>query len=84
MFHQAYASDNQAWNSAVGLGTDAGGRYGARGGERERAIGGKSYASAIGNGLKWLAEHQGDNGSFAKVNNNGQHNGHSLLYVKIE
>lgn len=64
VFHQAYASDNQAGNMAVGLGGGAGGRYGTRGRGRERAIGGKTYASAIGNGLKWLAEHQRDNGSF--------------------
>jgi hypothetical protein len=56
------AFDSNQWNSAVGLGGGAGGRYGGRGGGRGGRGGGKSYAQAIDAGLKWLANHQDEEG----------------------
>jgi len=57
------AFDSNQWNSAVGLGGGAGGRYGGRGGGRG-GKGGKSYAAAIDAGLKWLANHQDEDGKW--------------------
>ena len=57
------AFDSNQWNSAVGLGGGAGGRYGGRGGGRG-GKGGKQYAAAIDAGLKWLANHQDEDGKW--------------------
>ncbi len=57
------AFDSNQWNSAVGLGGGAGGRYGGRGGRGGKG-GGKSYAAAIDAGLKWLANHQDEDGKW--------------------
>ncbi len=57
------AFDSNQWNSAVGLGGGAGGRYGGRGSGRG-GRGGKSYAAAIDAGLKWLANHQDEDGKW--------------------
>ncbi|MFK7741314.1 MAG: prenyltransferase/squalene oxidase repeat-containing protein [Planctomycetota bacterium] len=58
------AFDSNQWNSAVGLGGGAGGAYGGRRGGRGGKGGGKSYAAAIDAGLKWLANHQDDDGKW--------------------
>jgi hypothetical protein len=59
------AFDSNQWNSAVGLGGGAGGRYGGRGGGRGGlGSGGKSTAAAIEAGLKWLVDHQDEDGKW--------------------
>ncbi|MBL8749431.1 MAG: hypothetical protein JNK78_09730 [Planctomycetes bacterium] len=59
------AFDSNQWNSAVGLGGGAGGRYGGRGGGgKGGGKGGKSYAEAIDAGLKWLKDHQDEDGKW--------------------
>ncbi|MBM4060376.1 MAG: terpene cyclase/mutase family protein [Planctomycetes bacterium] len=58
------AFDSNQWNSAVGLGGGAGGRYGSRGGGGKRAAGGKTYAEAIDAGLQWLKDHQDEDGKW--------------------
>jgi hypothetical protein len=58
------AFDSNQWNSAVGLGGGAGGRYGGRGGKGGKGGGGKSYAAAIDAGLKWLKDHQDEDGKW--------------------
>ncbi|MBM3962283.1 MAG: hypothetical protein FJ306_10340, partial [Planctomycetes bacterium] len=58
------AFDSNQWNSAVGLGGGAGGRYGGRGGGGKKGGGGKSYAENIDAGLKWLKDHQDEDGKW--------------------
>ncbi|MBK8978871.1 MAG: terpene cyclase/mutase family protein [Planctomycetes bacterium] len=57
------AFEGSAWNSAIGLGGGAGGKYGGRGGGRRAMVGGgKQTAVAIELGLTWLATHQDEDG----------------------
>lgn len=57
------AFDSNQWNSAVGLGGGAGGKYGGRGGGRGKGFkGGKQTARAIEDALKWLKDHQDEDG----------------------
>ena len=59
------AFDSNQWNSAVGLGGGAGGRYGGRGGGRGAgAPGGKATAQAIEAALRWLQDHQDEDGKW--------------------
>jgi hypothetical protein len=58
------AFDSNQWNSAVGLGGGAGGKYGGRGGGGKGKGGGKSYAAAIDAGLRWLKDHQDEDGKW--------------------
>ncbi len=58
------AFDSNQWNSAVGLGGGAGGRYGGRGGGGRKGGGGKSYSEAIDAGLQWLKNHQDEDGKW--------------------
>jgi hypothetical protein len=57
------AFDSNQWNSAVGLGGGAGGRYGGRGRRGGKGGGGgKAYTKAIDAGLRWLKDHQDEDG----------------------
>ena len=58
------AFDSNQWNSAVGLGGGAGGRYGGRGGGHGGGSvpGGKATAQSIEAALKWLQDHQDEDG----------------------
>jgi len=60
------AFDSNQWNSAVGLGGGAGGKFGGRGGGRAglSAKGGKATARAIEDALKWLKDHQDEEGKW--------------------
>ncbi|MBL9078536.1 MAG: hypothetical protein JNL08_13585, partial [Planctomycetes bacterium] len=58
------AFDSNQWNSAVGLGGGAGGRYGGRGGGKGGKGGGKSFAESIDAGLRWLKNHQDEDGKW--------------------
>ncbi|MCR9244596.1 MAG: terpene cyclase/mutase family protein [bacterium] len=58
------AFDSNQWNSAVGMGGGAGGRYGGRGGKGGKRGGGKAYAEAIDAGLRWLKNHQDEDGKW--------------------
>lgn len=59
------AFDSNQWNTAVGLGGGAGGKFGRRGGGRKGlGGGGKSTAQAIEAGLKWLKDHQDEEGKW--------------------
>ncbi|TAH36893.1 MAG: hypothetical protein EYC70_07875 [Planctomycetota bacterium] len=53
--------DNSAWNNAVGLGGGAGGKSGIRGG-RGGARRGTPTEAAVEDALKWLADHQTEDG----------------------
>ena len=71
------AFDSNQWNSAVGMGGGAGGKYGGRGGGRGGRGGGKATARAIELGLKWLQDHQDEDGKwdcdgFMKHDENGE------------
>lgn len=59
------AFDSNQWNTAMGLGGGAGGKFGGRRGGRKRLRGkNKRAAQAIDNGLKWLKDHQDENGKW--------------------
>ncbi len=58
------AFDSNQWNSAVGLGGGAGGKYGGRGGGGKGKGGGRPYATNIDAGLQWLKNHQDDDGKW--------------------
>src|SRR5690606_9872257 len=60
------AFDSDQWNSAVGLGGGASGKFGGRGGGRGAlaAKGGKETARAIEDALKWLKDHQDEDGKW--------------------
>ncbi len=59
------AFDSNQWNAAVGLGGGAGGKYGGRGGGRGGGGGGgKATAESIEAGLKWLVDHQDEDGKW--------------------
>ncbi|MBL8722749.1 MAG: terpene cyclase/mutase family protein [Planctomycetes bacterium] len=58
------AFDSNQWNSAVGLGGGAGGKYGGRGGGKGGKGGGKAYVESIDAGLKWLKDHQDEDGKW--------------------
>ena len=61
----ASAFDGNQWNTAVGLGGGAAGKFGGRkGGRRGLAKGGKSTAEAIEAGLEWLKNHQDEDGKW--------------------
>ena len=63
------AFESNQWNSAVGLGGGAGGKYGGRGGGRGGlGRGGRGTNQAIDDGLKWLADHQDEDGSWDSDN----------------
>jgi len=62
---QESAFDSNQGNSAVGLGGGAGGRYGGRGRRGGRGGGGgKAYTQAIDAGLRWLKDHQDEDGKW--------------------
>jgi hypothetical protein len=59
------AFNSNQWNAAVGMGGGAGGKYGGRGGRGGgKGGGGKATARAIELGLKWLQDHQDDDGKW--------------------
>lgn len=59
------AFDSNAWNSALGLGGGAGGLTGGRrGGRGGLGRGGRATAQAIEDGLKWLKDHQDEDGKW--------------------
>ena len=59
------AFDGNAWNTAVGLGGGAAGKFGGRKGGRKGLVkGGKSTAEAIEAGLEWLKKHQDEDGKW--------------------
>lgn len=59
------AFDSNQWNTAVGLGGGAGGKFGGRRGGRKRLKGkARGAARAIDLGLKWLKDHQDDDGKW--------------------
>lgn len=73
------AFDSNAWNTAVGLGGGAAGKFGGRAGGRGRlgGRGGRLTAQAIEAGLQWLKDHQDEDGkwdcdSFMKHDENGE------------
>ncbi len=73
------AFDGNAWNTAVGLGGGAAGKFGGRAGGRGKlggGRGGKLTAQAIETGLQWLKDHQDEDGKwdadeFMKHDENG-------------
>jgi hypothetical protein len=71
------AFDSNAWNTAVGLGGGAGGKFGKRGGGRKGlGAGGRLTAQSIEAGLEWLKNHQDEDGkwdcdNFMKHDENG-------------
>src|SRR5580765_1661147 len=53
------------WNQVVGLGGGAGGKYGGRVEGRSSLVGGaRAAGKAIEDGLRWLCQHQDDDGRF--------------------
>jgi hypothetical protein len=60
------AFDSNAWNTAVGLGGGAAGKFGGRAGGRGKlgGKGGKLTAQAIEAGLQWLKDHQDEDGKW--------------------
>ncbi|MEZ5964801.1 MAG: prenyltransferase/squalene oxidase repeat-containing protein [Planctomycetota bacterium] len=60
------AFDSNAWNTAVGLGGGAAGKFGGRAGGRGKlgGRGGKLTAQAIEAGLQWLKDHQDEDGKW--------------------
>ncbi|MEO0478237.1 MAG: prenyltransferase/squalene oxidase repeat-containing protein [Planctomycetota bacterium] len=57
------AFNSDGWNAAIGLGGGAGGTRGGRGGGRS-ALKGRGTARAIENALKWLRDHQDEDGKW--------------------
>ena len=59
------AFDSDQWNTAIGLGGGAGGKWsGRRGGRRKLGRSKRGTARAIDLGLKWLKDHQDENGKW--------------------
>jgi len=61
------AFDSNAWNTAVGLGGGAAGKFGGRAGGRGKLGGGRGgrlTAQSIEAGLQWLKVHQDDDGKW--------------------
>lgn len=60
------AFDSNQWNTALGLGGGAAGKFKGRGGGRRRLGrgGGRQTAVAIGRGLEWLKNHQDEDGKW--------------------
>lgn len=60
------AFNSDAWNTAVGLGGGAAGKFGGRAGGRKGlgGRGGKLAAQAIEAGLEWLKDHQDEDGKW--------------------
>jgi len=56
------AFNSNQWNSAVGMGGGAGGPYGSRGSGKGGKGGGKGFQTSIDNGLRWLKDHQDEDG----------------------
>ncbi|MHC5062817.1 MAG: prenyltransferase/squalene oxidase repeat-containing protein [Planctomycetota bacterium] len=84
--------DNDAWNTALGLGGGGGGKFsGRRGGRKALAKSGRQTAQAIELGLEWLKAHQDDDGmwdtdEFMKHDQDGEPcdgEGHSLHDIGI-
>ncbi|MHC4516557.1 MAG: hypothetical protein ACYS5W_23085, partial [Planctomycetota bacterium] len=59
------AFDSDQWNTAIGLGGGAGGKWGGRkGGRRRLGRSKRGTARAIDLGLKWLRDHQDEDGKW--------------------